>query len=701
LDRKASIGKKTAALTVLSFLVSSALFLSGAIEGFELKAFDGLSRLLNPPGPGEGVVIVKVDQKSLDALSGQGVNWPWPRQVYAPMLKYMSGADAVIMDVLYTEPSSYGTGDDEYFARAMKEAGNVYLAVFLTNNPKDISETGEEFLRSISINEAPPAPLEYKSAVMPLDALLPALRGGGNVTIPPDEDGVYRRVPLAFRLGELYVPNLVLDYLVDAERVEVRGGRFLAGEKAAPLEDGRLTLRYFREKRPFPEVSAVDVIRSFLMEQEGREPVIKRDFFRGRVVLFGLAAAGLYDLKPTPITPVSTGVHVHATTLENLMSGNFLAPLTPAITLLFMLAACLFISHMVLRFHSAAITVSSLAGSILVTLSVPALLFRSGFYMDIIPPSSALVTGFIVSAAYSYATVGKERRFIRRAFAQYMDARLVRYILDNPELIRPGGQKQEVTVFFTDIAGFTTLAERLPVEESAGMLHTVLNEFTEVIIKHNGVIDKYIGDSIMAFWGAPLKSGDEELSACRAAIECISRLGGINRDFQGRGLPAIAMRVGIHSGEAIAGNLGSDRLFDFTVIGDTVNLASRLEGVNKIFGTSIIISEDTLRNTGGMFLTRPLGPIEVKGRHRPVRIFELMGLKDAETVERKRLLKLYVEGLELFGLGKFPEAERRFAHALERFPGDGPSGYYMSWCRELSADPRLTEDWNIIKMTVK
>jgi adenylate cyclase len=332
---------------------------------------------------------------------------------------------------------------------------------------------------------------------------------------------------------------------------------------------------------------------------------------------------------------------------------------------------------------------------------VPAALFRSGLYLHIIFPSLALVSGFIISAAYSYATEGRERRFVRRAFSQYMDERVVKHLLENPDLIRPGGQKKRVTVFFADIAGFTTISERLPAEETAGMLHRVLNELTEVIIAHGGVIDKYIGDAIMAFWGSPLRGERDEQDACGAALDSLARLRDINADFRSRGLPSINMRVGIHSGEAIAGNLGSDRLFDFTVIGDTVNLGSRLEGVNKVFGTGIIISEETRRGTDGRFLTRPLGPIEVKGKEQPVEIFELMAEGEKATPEQREILRVYLEGFELFGEKNFAEAEEKFAEILGRFPEDGPSAFYRAWCRELREASGLTEDWNIIKMTSK
>ena len=231
---------------------------------------------------------------------------------------------------------------------------------------------------------------------------------------------------------------------------------------------------------------------------------------------------------------------------------------------------------------------------------------------------------FLLSVAFSYAVEGRERQFIKRTFSQYMDKTIVDYVLQNPELVKPGGKKAHVTVLFADIAGFTTISEQNTPEDTALMLHRVLNELTEVVIEEKGVVDKYIGDCIMAFWGSPLALPEDEINACRSALRFIEAIYGINAVFALEGIPPIAIRVGLHTGDAIAGNMGSVRLFDFTVVGDTVNLASRLESVNKVFGTRIITSEHTLAGTHGLFLTRNLGPIEVKGKSEPVVIHEII-----------------------------------------------------------------------------
>jgi adenylate cyclase len=313
----------------------------------------------------------------------------------------------------------------------------------------------------------------------------------------------------------------------------------------------------------------------------------------------------------------------------------------------------------------------------------------------------ALVLAALAAAAFSYATEGRQRRFVRRVFAQYMDESIVTHLLDNPELIKPGGRRQRVTVFFADIAGFTSLAERLSPEETSRMLHTVLNCFSEVIIRHHGVIDKYIGDCIMAFWGAPLAGGEDEFNACSAAVSCLEELARINEEFRAEGLYEISIRIGIHSGDAIVGNLGSDRLFDFTVIGDTVNLASRLESANKFFHTRSMVSEDCLGQTNDAFLARELGLIAVKGKSDPVRIYELLAKKELATGEQLAFVAGFQAAIDLFYRQEWDEGARAFAGLLEMAPGDETANYYRKWCDILRNNAPLTDDWNVIKMTEK
>jgi adenylate cyclase len=233
------------------------------------------------------------------------------------------------------------------------------------------------------------------------------------------------------------------------------------------------------------------------------------------------------------------------------------------------------------------------------------------------------------------------------------------------------------------------------------MLQTILSAFTEVIIQNKGVIDKYIGDAIMAFWGAPLESEEDETSACRAALQCVARLEEINEQNAARGWARVDVRVGLNSGDAVVGNLGSERLFDYTAIGDTVNLASRLESLNKYFGTRIMISGDTLKKTDDRFFVRDLGLIEVKGKNVAVNIFELLGDASEALPEIRQAVGAYHRGLALYREGKWDEAIGAFDRVIAGRPGDGPSLFYRARCEKQRTDPRLTGDWDVVKMTEK
>ncbi len=697
----ASPCRKVALLSVLAFGISALLFLSGLLDTFELKAYDYMSRHLNPRSASDQVVIVAIDQKSISALAGQGISWPWPRQVYAPLLEHLSEADAVFMDLLFTEDSSYGVADDTVFAEAMQKAGNVYLPLLLTDTREALSSHDAELAQEISMDGPIASGISSRSLIAPLERFSSVSAGLGNVMIRPDEDGIYRRTPLFFQAAEYTIPHFVLPYLLGKKLVTVHDNRAYTSGREIPLSEGTMLLRYSRDAYPFRTISAADIIQSHLESISGKEPSLAKESFRGKAIFVGLTAPGLYDLKPTAVTPVSTGVHIHATTLDNLIRQNYLTQLSVYPVILFMFAISVTVVSSVLRYHSLATSTAVFSTAVLTALAAPALMFSYGLYLRVIPALITAVLSFAIAAAYSYAVEGKQRRFIKRTFDQYMDRTLVEHVLENPELIRPGGRKKRVTVFFADIAGFTTLAEQLPPEEAALILHAIFNAFTEVIIRNRGVIDKYIGDCVMAFWGAPLSYGQDESSACRAAIECMEALQDLNVSFAARGLPPVSMRIGIHTGEALVGNLGSDRLFDYTVVGDTVNLASRLESVNKVFGTRIIMSRETFAGTADLFLARELGRIEVKGRSSAAAIYELIGFRKSAAEKTRDMVSLFQNGLELFRRGEWQQAGEIFSRVLGYIPEDGPSAFYLQRCAPPAGTASLTGCSDIITMTEK
>jgi len=335
---------KTALLTIISFGVVLAMYLSGILNLFELKAYDAFSRLLNPAEAHEQIIMVEVDQRSLDALSAQSINWPWPRQVYAPIIEYLSEAEAVFIDILYTEPSSYGHEDDLILAESVQAAANVYLPVFLTNQDKVMSAADEEFVERIALKEDVDADISYRSALTPIDLLKKGVRGAGNVTISPDQDGVYRKVPLVFRLNGLRIPHFVLGHLIEKGDVLIRNTKLYLGDEPVPLKQGKLMLRFYTEQDPFPVFSAAEILDFYLKEFSSEEPAVPRSFFKGKYVFIGMTAPGLYDLKPTAVSSVSTGVLVHATALDNILNRTFITPIRSVYVLAFVFLICLVVS---------------------------------------------------------------------------------------------------------------------------------------------------------------------------------------------------------------------------------------------------------------------------------------------------------------------------------------------------------------------
>ncbi len=687
-------------LASISFVISLTLFLFDVLATYENRSFDLFSRYLNPERASDRIVIIEIDQQSLDALSAESINWPWPRQVYAPIIEFASLADAFLVDILFTEPSSYGQEDDIVLGDAITKASNVYLPFFLSANEKSVTPEDVAYLRRFAIPGDPPPRPRYRSVVTPIEAVRRGVKGSGNVAIGPDGDGVYRRVPLTFTLAEMMLPNLTFSWFTGRGAAKMDSRGLLLRDRPLPLTDGKLLLRFPRGKRPFTVIPAIDVLSAY-RGAGTKNSTLSRDFFKGKVVFLGMTAPGLLDLKSTPTMPVSTGVHINATLFENLDGGTFVRPVPALVVALSMLLVCVFVAAFVLTFHAIAKNLSVLAAGFVLILAAAAVLFSSRYYLPTTYLVVTLLMSFILSAIFSYALEGRERQFIKRTFSQYMDKTIVEHVLQNPDIVRPGGKKARVTVLFADIAGFTTISERNSPEDTALMLHRVLNELTEVVIDEKGVVDKYIGDCIMAFWGSPLETPKDEINACRCSLKFIDAIGEINRVFEREGIPPVAIRVGLHTGDAIAGNMGSVRLFDFTVVGDTVNLASRLESVNKVFGTSIIASEHTLTKTYDLFLSRSLGPIEVKGKSEPVVIHEVLCEAANAPAALRRRIDLYNEAFRTYREHRFIEAVECFDTLLGEFPHDGPSEFYRKRSESLAGNFSLTKDWDIIRMTEK
>ncbi len=573
----------------------AALWLGGALQPWEAVTWDARARLLaRPSAATDSIAVVLIDQASLDwGEETNGWSWPWPREVYTALVGYCrrAGARTIALDMIYSEASVYGVADDSTFGAVLAERPDVVVGFPVRPGPPPVADR-------------------------PVDEVAAGAAILGNVSDEPDRDGVFRRARLTTPLDGAPLPALGLaTYLLTHDRVP-----------PVPLDrEGRALLR-FSPPRTYPMYGAAAVIQSELQMREGGEPVLSLAALRGRYVLIGVSAPGLLDQRPTPVQHVSPGVLVHATTLDNLLTGGFMreAPRwwgAVAVMVLGLIGGAFLAG-------SGRVRQAVVAGVVLLPLPVAAsvLAYLAGWWWPLVPVELGLAGGLVAGLAVNYATEGRQRRFLKQAFRHYLSPHVVEKLLEDPDRLRLGGERRELTIFFSDLRGFTTISEGLDPEKLTTLLNEFLSAMTDIVMEEEGTLDKYEGDAIIAFWNAPLDVPDHAARACAAALRCQRELARRRPEWQARYGCALHMRVGLHTGEAVVGNLGSHQRFDYTVLGDAPNLASRLEGANKAFGTATMISGTTYAQAQAGVLARELGQLVVVGRQEPVTVHELGGL---------------------------------------------------------------------------
>jgi adenylate cyclase len=662
----------------------------------ELKTLDWrFQHFARPEKHDPRIVLVMIDQPSLDEFEKDSVYWPWPRSIYGAILGFLEkgGARTVVFDQLFSSPSPYGESEDAEFGRGLKAFGRTVLAMESEPgaNPRRAASPPERF--AVSAGTAAAGAPARKSVRLPVPELLAGSAFLGDTTMHPDRDGVFRRVPLVSALDGRFYPTL------PAAAAMADSGLALDAFRA-PLRDGRFLVRFHGKSmtsdprlKTYPAYSAGDLILAWNALQEKRKPALDPALFKDKLVFVGMSAAGLLDNRPSPIAEVFPGTEIVAAAADNLLNRDYLVPGGSAALLALVLLALLA--------GGAASGLADLAGAApLILLAASGALaaaacveFERGVVLDMVAPQLALWLGFAAASAYNYAVAGRQRRYIQGAFSRYLSPEIVARIAENPEMLALGGERREVTVYFSDIEGFTTISEGLEPERLTRLMNRYLGEMTDTILASGGTLDKYIGDAIMAFWGAPVPNDGHALAACRTALANQKRLAELREEFARLGYPPVRARIGLNSGPAIIGNMGSALRFSYTALGDTVNLSSRLEGANKAYGSYILISESTREGAGAAVETRELDFVMVKGKHRPIRVYELLGLAGETDGRSLKKARAFEGGLALYRERKFDEAEAVFASVAAEFGPDHACDEYAARCRHCRAEPP-PPDWN-------
>jgi len=680
--------------------IALALWLPGALEGFEAKTWDLRARLFARPGKETSqVATILLDQPSLGwGKNENGLSWPWPREVIGAVVDFCgrAGAKALVLDVFYTEPSVYGVADDQAFAAAIKKNGHVVQAISLGSaQATDKSWPSDDRRPQLVISglpewihDAKPRTLRYPLAEFPIPEVFGSADVVANAYFAPDAaDGVFRRGPLFSTFdGRVVASEALGAYLAGnpgTHNLSISRALLRIDDIKVPIDDeGRAILRYRGPSRTHKAIAAAAVVQADVQIQNGEEPAVPLALLKDKYVFFGYSAPGLSDLKPSPMTGQYPGVEVHATMLDNLLSRDFLRGAPVAATVLLLLILCVGAAMAASASSRAGITAVIYVVFVPVAPALGLLAYTAGYWLQMVALELGVVVSLVGSSLASYATEGQQKRYIKGAFKQYLSPTIIEELIAHPERLTLGGQKRDLSIFFSDLQGFTSISEVLTPEELTQLLNDYLTAMTDIIQEEGGTIDKYEGDAIIAFWNAPLDQPDHAVRAVRSALRCQAKLDELRPVFRQRVKKDLFKRIGINSGPAVVGNFGSHTKFNYTMLGDAVNLASRLEGVNKQFKTFTMISSMVKEKLGGAFPLREVSRIAVVGRKEPVTVFEPMTQETFDA--RKPLLQTFDRGLQEYYAGRFAEAVRIFETIAAQDP---PASCYVEKCRKLQAAP--------------
>jgi adenylate cyclase len=651
-------------------LAAGLLGLTPFLQTVELKTYDWrVAQTANPAAARQDIVLVAIDNASIRQLEPLVGRWPWPRLIHAHLINYLTRAEArlIVYDVLFSEHDrkSFKVGDETWTGEESDRT--LVEATATAANVIHVAEVSTEAIERAPAATAPAAPagwppglaatFETRPAIdMPFDELARASKAVGHSLLILDADGPVRRAAPFVAVGGQAVPALPVAAAMSIlgtqpGAVSADRARLHLGPVVVPLveqalasfsRDGerrlgrRMLIRYrgplMADGKPtYQDYSFYDLFYSEQQLLAGEKPEVDPSRFKDKIVIIGTTAPGLSDLFTTPF-PIGKmpGMQVHASVIDDLLSGHFTQP-EPA-----------WIGAAVLAAAALAVALVSMYASLWVTLGVTAALlasltlasvalFERGLWLQLASPAVGVALASFGGVAYQYLVEGREKRTIKRLFSRYVAPDVFHHLMADPSRARLGGNRREMTVLFSDIRGFTTVTERRKAEDIVSQLNEYFTRMVAVLLGHRGTLDKFVGDMVMALFGAPLEDPDHAEHAVEAALDMRRELAALNREWAARGWPELDIGIGINTGEMVAGNIGSSAIMSYTVIGDAVNLGSRLESLNKQYGTHIIISESTRGRLKGRYDIRPLGEVTVKGKSEAVAIFEI-GDDGATTV---------------------------------------------------------------------
>ncbi len=714
------------------------------LEIMELKTIDFRFKFRGPIPANSEVVLAVIDEKSINKEG----KWVWPRSRIADLVKKLSkaGVAVIAFDIGFLETDNYNlvicktiekikselvnldisndkitgyleelrlrTDHDRLLADAIKNSeARVVLGYFFHLGEEETEHLEEKdvpyhqdnilgsrhnYVRYENEMAMDAFSFKDKEAVYPqtnIKVLAESTEYSGFFNMVPDNDGVVRRIPSVLKFREdLYAPlslmtlSAYLDEVVSLSVDESGIDEIQIGGQFIPVDDrGDLIINYHGEQKTYPHISVTDILHD----------KIPADKLRDKIVFVGATAKAIYDMRVTPLGSVYPGLEVHANIVDSVLTNDFLIR---SVDLLLADILAIMITGLILGIILPRL--GALTGAIFSSalffgyIYLCHFVFSSyGLIINMIYPLSTILMVYLGITVYKYIVESRQKNFIKSAFSTYLAPSVVNFLIDSPEKLELGGEERIITAFFSDVQSFTSISEKLGPKELVELLNEFLTEMTNIILKHQGTVDKFEGDAIIAFFGAPLDLDNQAESACLASIEMQIRLAELRKEWEQRDMPALKMRIGLCTGPAVVGNMGSKNRMDYTMMGDTVNTAARLEGVNKIYGTYSLVGETSREMVGDKLVTRELDSIYVVGKHEPLPLYELLGIKGSIDAKMMGTIAHYENGLQAYRNQEWETAIDCFDKGLESLPDDGPCLTMRKRSEEFKVDPP-GEDWD-------
>ncbi len=709
-----------------------------------------------PLKPGPEVVIAAIDEKSIDELG----RWPWPRKKLAQLVDklvqhqvkvigfdmVLSSADessgknnlkkikttlkenikdGLLIDKVL-DPIIQKSDNDAILATALKKSKRSVLGFFFHFNPEGLEHLTPEELNGYFKNikrtqfggflkvpgDVELSTVDFRTAYA-VESNIPSLsqnaRSQGYLSFDVEPDGSMRKLPMivkfhdkvsnkdyffppmSVRVLERYLRGTLLFQVgeLGAEKVIFNGTQSIE----VPVNDkGEVLVNFLGGRETFPHISIADIL-------DEKNDLVPQGNLKDKIVLIGATATALGDTKVTPFDPIYPGVEVQATIIDNILRKKLLYQ--PGwvfqADLIYLISLGIVLTFMYSRFKPVIGVFACLAVALGQFFLAHWIFVNKGFWISGIYPFLQNIFIFGSLAIHWYLTEEKQKQFIQDVFGKYLSEKVVDKLLKDPSKLQLGGEQKELTAFFTDLEKFTTFSEKLSAQELVNLLNDYFTEMTDILLRHEGTLDKYDGDSIKAFFGAPLYFEDHAKRSCWVAIEMQEKLIELRKQWRDEGRPELYMRIGLNTGSMVVGNMGSKNRMNYGMNGDSVNLAARLEGANKEYGTFILISESTYLQAKDFIEARELDSIRVVGRSTPVKVFELLGKKGFMDEMIRETLPHYNQGLNFYKQGNWDEAIRCFEKSLNVHPQDGPSSTLLNRCQLLKNNVLLKkEDWDAV-----